>query len=96
MINGIAINDIIIPVSNKGKSSIKNATFITEEKLPEIFFSKDIFNIINSKNNISEEIKDIIYINSNKYDAYIEEVKKILIRNTNKNKWSNIHKNNRK
>ena len=86
MINGIAINDIIIPVSNKGKSSIKNATFITEEKLPEIFLEKDIFNIINSKNNISEEIKDILYINSNKYDTYIGDAKKILIRNTNKNK----------
>jgi hypothetical protein len=86
MINDIFINDIIKPVSNKGKSSIRNATFITEEKLPEIFLVKDIINIINSKNNISEEIKDIIYINSNKYDAYIEEVKKILIRNTNKNK----------
>ena len=47
---------------------------------------KDIINIINSQNNISEEIKDIIYINSNKYDTYIEDVKKILIRNTNKNK----------
>ena len=86
MINDIFLNDIIKPVSNKGKSSIRNATFITEEKLPEIFLVKDIINIINSKNNISEEIKDIIYINSNKYDAYIEEVKKILIRNTNKNK----------
>ena len=86
MINDIFLNDIIKPVSNIGKSSIRNATFITEEKLPEIFLVKDIINIINSKNNISEEIKDIIYINSNKYDAYIEEVKKILIRNTNKNK----------
>ena len=83
MINDISINDNIKPVSNEGK---RNATFITEEKLPEIFLEKDIFNIINSKNNISEEIKDILYINSNKYDTYIEEVKKILIRNTNKNK----------
>ena len=86
MINDISINDNIKPVSNIGKLSIRNATFITEEKLPEIFLEKDIINIINSQNNISEEIKDIIYINSNKYDAYIEDVKKILIRNTNKNK----------
>ncbi len=83
MINDISINDNIKPVSNEGK---RNAPFITEEKLPQIFLENDIINIINSKNNISEEIKDIIYINSNKYDAYIEEVKKILIRNTNKNK----------
>ena len=83
MIKDISINDSIKPVSNIGKSSIRNATFITEEKLPEIFLEKDIITIINSKNNISEEIKDIIYINSNKYDTYIEDVKKILIRNTN-------------
>ena len=59
-------------------STIRIIPFIPTEALPKILLEKDIFNIIQSKMTIEEEIKDIININHNIQDLYVENVKKAL------------------
>ena len=74
----ISKNNDISQIPKEEIPDLRINPFITTEKLPQIILEKDIFNIMQTKMNITEEIKDIIKINYNLKDTYIENVKKAL------------------
>ena len=82
----ISKNNDINHVSKKEISTLNNKPFITKKALPQIILEKDIFNIMQSKMDIPQEIKDIFKKNYNKKDIYIENVKKALNGRINKKK----------
>jgi hypothetical protein len=71
-------NNDINQISKEENPNLRINPFITKEVLPQIILEKDIFNIMQTKMNIPEEIKDIININYNMKDTYIENIKKAL------------------
>jgi hypothetical protein len=82
----ISKNNDINHVSKEEISTLNNKPFITKKALPQIILEKDIFNIMQSKMDIPQEIKDIFKKNYNKKDIYIENVKKALNGRINKKK----------
>ena len=88
--DNISNNNIIKQFPEEKMSTIRITPFIITEALPKILLEKDIFNIIQSKMNIEEEVKDIININYNIQDIYVENVKKALNKSIYAKKKLNI------
>ena len=88
--DNISNNNIIKQFPEEKMSTIRITPFIITEALPKILLEKDIFNIIQSKMNIEEEVKDIININYNIQDIYVENVKKALNKSIYAKKILNI------
>ena len=83
-------NNDINQISKEENPNLRINPFITTEVLPQIILEKDIFNIMQTKMNIPEEIKDIININYNMKDTYIENIKKALNERIYKKKTTKI------
>jgi hypothetical protein len=91
-LNNISNSNKIEHFPLKENSSLRVTPFIATEPLPKLILEKDIFTLMQTKMNITEEIKDIIEINYNKQDSYIENVKEVLTENKIKKKKVNIEK----